>query len=77
MRYVTILRLLLEVFGAAFLGVMLIAVLVYGVLPYEGLMRLGSILFYALMACAFAIWVWLAAKTHARRDARIRRKEEP
>lgn len=77
MRYVTILRLLLEVFGAVFLGVMLVAVRVYGVLPYEGLTRLGSIPFYALMACAFAIWIRLAARTRARRDQGIRRGEVP
>jgi len=66
MRYLTVLRLLLEVFGAMFLGVMLIAVAVYGVFPYEALTRLGSVMFYALMSAAFAVWVWLAARVLAR-----------
>jgi len=75
MRYLIVLRLLLDVYGATFLSVMLIAVASYGVLPYEALMRLGSVVFYALMAAAFAVWMWLAARTLAqppegRRDAK-------
>ena len=63
MRFLHQLRLLLEVLGALFLGMITIAPLVFGVLPYEGLTRLGSIPFYALLAAAFAAWAWLAARS--------------
>jgi hypothetical protein len=66
MRIFTLLRLLLDVYGAAFLGLMLVSVAVYGVLPYAALMRLGSLMFYALLAAAFAVWLWLAGRTLAR-----------
>lgn len=72
MRLLTVLRLLLDVYGATFLGVMLVAVVIYGVFPYEALTRLGSVVFYALMSAAFAVWVWLAARTLAQRDERGR-----
>lgn len=67
MKMLTILRLLLQVYGGLFLGVMAISVAVYGVLPYEALMRLGSLMFYALIGAAFALWLVLAARTLARR----------
>lgn len=68
MKVLTILRLLLEVYGGLFLGVMLVSVAVYGVLPYEALMRLGSLVFYALLGVAFALWLWLAGRVLARRS---------
>ena len=61
-----LLRLLLEVYGAAFLGYMLVSAAVYGVFPYEALMRLGSLMFYALLAGAFVVWLWLAGRLLAR-----------
>jgi len=61
-----LLRLLLEVYGAAFLGYMLVSAAVYGVFPYEALMRLGSLMFYALLAGALVVWLWLAGRTLAR-----------
>jgi len=67
MRIFAVLRLLLDVYGAAFLGLMLVSVAVYGVLPYAAFMRLGSLMFYALLAAAFAVWLWLAARVLARR----------
>jgi len=71
MRLLPILRLLLDVYGAAFLGYMLISAAVYGVFPYEALMRLGSVMFYALLGGAFVVWLWLAGRALARRnDAR-------
>lgn len=63
MRTLHLLRLLLDVLGALFLGMVTIAPLVFGVLPYEGLTRLGTIPFYALLAAAFAVWAWLAARS--------------
>ena len=72
MKVLTILRLLLEVYGGLFLGVMLISVAVYGVLPYEALMRLGSLMFYALIGAAFALWLMLAARMLAARRGRGR-----
>ncbi len=69
MRMLTVLRLLLDVYGALFLIVIIVAPLIYGVLPYEGLLRLGALPFYALVAVAFALWLWLAARARAaRRD---------
>jgi len=56
------LRLLLDVLGALFLGMITIAPLVYGVLPYEGLKRLGSLPFYGLLAAALLLWAWLFAR---------------
>jgi hypothetical protein len=68
-----LLRLLLEVYGAAFLGYMLVSAAVYGVLPYEALMRLGSLMFYALLAGAFVVWLWLAGRLLARGEQRKER----
>ena len=65
MRLLHVLRLLLDVMGALFLGLITIAPVVFGVLPYEGLKRLGTIPFYGLLAAAFAVWVWLAARSFA------------
>lgn len=62
MRIFAVLRLLLDVYGAVFLGLMLISVAVYGVLPYAAFMRLGSLMFYALLAAAFVVWLSLAAR---------------
>lgn len=73
MRMLHVLRLLLDVMGALFLGLITIAPVVFGVLPYEGLQRLGTIPFYGLLAAAFALWAWLAARSlaaHADRAAR-------
>ncbi|HSH07845.1 MAG TPA: hypothetical protein VLA41_09315 [Burkholderiales bacterium] len=67
MRWLHALRLLLDVLGALFLGMITIAPVVFGVLPYEGLKRLGTIPFYGLLAAAFAVWVWLAARSLAAR----------
>ncbi len=66
MPILKLLRLLLEVYGAALLGYMLISAVVYGVFPYEALMRLGSLMFYALLAGAFVVWLWLAGRLLAR-----------
>jgi hypothetical protein len=66
MRLFPILRLLLDVYGAAFLGYMLISAAVYGVFPYAALMRLGSLMFYALLGGAFVVWLWLAGRRLAR-----------
>ena len=69
MRMLNVLRLLLDVYGALFLLVIIVAPLIYGVLPYEGLLRLGALPFYALVAVAFALWLWLAGRALvARRD---------
>jgi hypothetical protein len=65
MKLLHALRLLLDVLGALFLGIVTIAPLVYGVLPYEGLNRLGTIPFYGLLAAALALWVWLVARSIA------------
>lgn len=65
MRILHTLRLLLDVLGALFLGMVTIAPVVFGVLPYEGLKRLGTIPFYGLLAAALAVWVWLAARSLA------------
>jgi hypothetical protein len=62
MKVLHALRLLLDVLGALFLGMIAIAPLVYGVLPYEGLKRLGTIPFYALLAAAVVLWAWLIAR---------------
>ena len=70
MRLLHVLRLLLVVMGALFLGLIAIAPVVFGVLPYEGLKRLGTIPFYGLLAAAFAVWAWLAARSLAARSAR-------
>ncbi len=67
MRMLTVLRLLLDVYGALFLIVIIVAPLIYGVLPYEGLLRLGALPFYALVAVAFALWLWLAGRALAAR----------
>jgi hypothetical protein len=70
MRWLHALRLLLDVFGALFLGMITIAPLVFGVLPYEGMKRLGAIPFYGLLAVAVAMWAWLAARGLARNAER-------
>jgi len=62
MRWLHALRLLLDVMGALFLGLITIAPVVFGVLPYEGLKRLGTIPFYGLLAAALAVWAWLVAR---------------
>jgi hypothetical protein len=62
MKLLHALRLLLDVLGALFLGIVAIAPLAYGVLPYEGLKRLGTIPFYGLLAAALALWIWLVAR---------------
>jgi len=67
MKLLRALRLLLEVLGALFLGMISIAPLVYGVLPYEGLKRLGTIPFYGLLGAALLLWAWLAARSIASR----------
>jgi hypothetical protein len=76
MRFLPILRLLLDVYGAAFLGYMLISVAVYGVFPYEALMRLGSLMFYALLGGAFVVWLWLAGRRLARHNDMDESKSE-
>jgi len=70
MQWLHALRLLLDVFGALFLGMITIAPLVFGVLPYEGLTRLGTIPFYALLAAAIVVWVWLSARSAGARASR-------
>lgn len=62
MRMLKALRLLLDVYGALFLVVIIVAPLIYGVLPYEGLLRLGALPFYVLVGAAFALWLWLAGR---------------
>lgn len=62
MRILKVLRLLLDVYGALFLIVIIVAPLIYGVLPYEGLLRLGALPFYALVGVAFALWLSLAGR---------------
>jgi len=76
MRWLHALRLLLDVMGALFLGLIALAPVVFGVLPYEGLKRLGTIPFYGLLAAAIAVWAWLVARglsTRAARNAAPRR----
>jgi hypothetical protein len=63
MKFLHLLRLLLDVLGALFLGMITVAPLVYGVLPYEGLKRLGTIPFYGLVAGALVLWAWLVARS--------------
>ena len=70
MRWLHALRLLLDVMGALFLGLIALAPVVFGVLPYEGLKRLGTIPFYGLLAAAIAVWAWLAARGLSTRAAR-------
>lgn len=70
MQWLHALRLLLDVLGALFLGMVIIAPLAFGVLPYEGLKRLGTIPFYGLLAAAIAVWAWLAARSAAARARR-------
>ena len=70
MQWLHALRLLLDVFGALFLGMITIAPLVFGVLPYEGLTRLGTIPFYGLLAAAIVVWVWLSARSATARASR-------
>ncbi|MDX1374192.1 MAG: hypothetical protein R3357_01440 [Burkholderiales bacterium] len=70
MRWLHALRLLLDVMGALFLGLITVAPLVFGVLPYEGLRRLGTIPFYGLLAAAIVVWAWLAARSMASGAAR-------
>jgi hypothetical protein len=62
MRWLHALRLLLDVMGALFLGLITIAPVVFGVMPYEGLKRLGAIPFYGLLAAAIGVWAWLVAR---------------
>ena len=62
MRLLSGLRLLLDVYGALFLLLLIFPPAIYGVLPYEGLMRLGALPFYALCGIAFAAWLWMAAR---------------
>lgn len=66
MKALHALRLLLDVFGALFLGMILCAPIVYGVLPYEGLKRLGAIVFYGVLAAGVLVWLWLAGRSLAR-----------
>jgi hypothetical protein len=78
MRMLKALRLLLDVYGALFLIVIIVAPLIYGVLPYEGLLRLGALPFYALVAAAFALWLWLAARVFvAPDDGQVREPRGP
>jgi hypothetical protein len=77
MRWMHALRLLLDVMGALFLGLITIAPLLYGVLPYEGLRRLGTIPFYGLLGAAFAVWAWLAARSIAAHAERSSRTSKP
>lgn len=62
MKVIAALRLLLDVFGALFLGLITIAPVAFGVLPYEGLKRLGTIPFYGLLGVAIVCWLWLVAR---------------
>jgi hypothetical protein len=62
MRWLHALRLLLDVLGALFLGLITVAPALFGVFPYEGLKRLGTIPFYGLLAAAIAVWAWLVAR---------------
>jgi len=62
MQALKVFRLLLDVYGALFLGVIVGSAAVYGVLPYEAFMSMGALAFYALIAAAFALWIWLAAR---------------
>ena len=73
MQWLHALRLLLDVLGALFLGMITIAPAVFGVLPYEGLKRLGTIPFYGLLVAAIAVWAWLAARSAAGRASRSSR----
>jgi len=65
MKALHALRLLIDVFGALFLGLILCAPIVFGVLPYEGLKRLGAIPFYGLLGAGILVWLWLAGRSLA------------
>jgi len=77
MRMLKALRLLLDVYGALFLVVIIVAPLIYGVLPYEGLLRLGALPFYVLVGAAFALWLWLAGRALLAARANDRRPSHP
>jgi hypothetical protein len=62
MKVLAALRLLLDVFGALFLGMLAIAPIVFGVFPYEGLKRLGTLPFYGLLGVGIVCWLWLVAR---------------
>jgi hypothetical protein len=51
------LRLLLEVYGALMLLLIAGGPLIFGLSPYEGLLRLGAPGFYALVIGAMVLWV--------------------
>lgn len=59
MKAVRLLRLLLEVYGAAFLLVIAVG-LVQGYFPYRAFLELGAVRFYLLLALAFVAWAVLA-----------------
>jgi hypothetical protein len=66
MRTVRLLRLLLEVYGAAFLLVIAVG-LVQGYFPYRAFLELGLVRFYLLLALTFIAWAALAVLA-VRRD---------
>jgi hypothetical protein len=51
------LRLLLEVYGLLMLLLIAVGPLIFGLSPYEGLLRLGAPGFYALVFGATVLWV--------------------
>ncbi len=59
MRLVRLLRLLLEVYGAAFLLVIAMG-FVQGYFPYRAFLALGAARFYLILALALAAWAVLA-----------------
>lgn len=68
MNVLAALRLLLDVMGALFLGMITIAPIVFGVFPYEGMMRLGTLPFYGLLGVAIVCWLWFVASAACARS---------
>lgn len=56
-RALRALRLLLEVYGLLLLLLIVLGPLIFGLTPYEGLLRLGAPGFYALVFGATVLWV--------------------
>jgi hypothetical protein len=67
-RALRALRLLLEVYGLLLLLVIVGGPLIFGLSPYEGLLRLGAPGFYASVIGATVLWVAVASMLLRKRD---------